>query len=253
VTLKLSPLIHAMFANSPFEEGRKSEFLSRRGEVWRHMDPSRSGLVPPLWKVDPSYDDYIEWALDAGMFLFRRGDEFVKNTGQTFREFLAQGYQGHRATLADFKAHLATLFPEVRLKSTLEMRAIDSLQPELMLAMIGVFTGIVYDERALGEAEELASFLTLEELESARPRLLREGPKAQVFGKTGFDFAEKILSIARGGLSRRSPMGGVADETAYLRPIEKLVEERLTPAEIALKILDRGASIIEATELQFPT
>lgn len=250
VTLRLGPLVHALFANSPFEAGRRSEFLSRRGVVWMNMDPSRSGLVPPVWKRDATYDDYVEWALDAGMFLFRRGERFVRNTGQTFRDFLENGFQGHRATLEDFAAHLATLFPEVRLKSTLEVRSIDAQQPALGLAMIALYTGILYDERALAETEALVEGLRPEQLEEARPRLVRHGPREKVAERSAFSWGEALVEIARGGLERRGRLASGVDESAYLRPLGRLLELRLTPAEEDLARVEAGASLVEATRLR---
>ncbi|HTQ02879.1 MAG TPA: glutamate-cysteine ligase family protein, partial [Polyangiaceae bacterium] len=153
VSLRLSPLVHALTANAPFSERRVSPLKSLRGEVWLHMDPSRSGLIAPLWRLErPTYRDYVEWALDAGMFLFKRGERVLKNTGQTFRAFLADGFEGERATLEDWRLHLNTLFPEARLKNTLEVRACDAQSRELTRAVPALFTGILYDERALAEA-----------------------------------------------------------------------------------------------------
>jgi glutamate--cysteine ligase len=124
LALKLSPLIHAMLANSPFKEGKLAGSKSVRGEVWLDMDPSRSGLIPSIWSNPrPGYRDYVEWALDAGMFLFKRDGNVVANTGQTFRSFMSEGYQGHRATLADWKLHLQTLFPEARLRCAAATRS----------------------------------------------------------------------------------------------------------------------------------
>ncbi len=123
VGLVLAPLVNAMTANSPFYEGRLAGKKSVRGEVWLRMDPSRSGLIPELWEKErPSYRDYAEWALDAGMFLFKRDGQVIANTGQTFRSFMKDGFADHRATLADWKLHLQTVFPEARLKNTLEFR-----------------------------------------------------------------------------------------------------------------------------------
>ena len=163
LSLKLSPIIHAMLANSPFKEGKLAGTKSVRGEVWLHMDPSRSGLIPSLWGVTkPGYRLYVEWALDAGMFLFKRAGKVVVNTGQTFRSFLADGFEGHRATIGDWKLHLQTLFPEARLKNTLEVRSCDSLPSYLAMAVPALFTGILYDTRALDQAIDLLSPLSLD-------------------------------------------------------------------------------------------
>lgn len=235
VLLRSSPLMHAMTQNAPFVEGRVSPLKSRRGDTWLRMDPARSGLIPPLWRAKKlGYRDYVEWALDAGMFLVKRGDRVLPNTGQTFRSFMADGFQGERATLADFRMHLNTLFPEVRLKATLEARACDAQSRDLALAVPALCTGIVYDETALAAAEELMRPFDLEEVERSRPALFRDGLAASIGDRSARDLAEKLLDIARGGLSRRARKNAQgADESIYLDPLARLIETGNCPADRA--------------------
>lgn len=231
--LVLSPLIHAMTANSPFIERRRAPELSHRGKVWLHMDPARSGLVPRVVESKaPRYLDYAEWALDAGMFLFKREARVYRNTGQTFRDFMAHGFDGERATLGDWKLHLNTLFPEVRLKNTLEARACDTLPAALAPVVHALFTGLLYDERALAQAEELAQSLSAEEVSHARPSLVAHGLNANVGKLSARALAECIVSIAEGGLSRRARLDAAGrDERIHLAPLIALVGEGKTPAE----------------------
>jgi glutamate--cysteine ligase len=244
VLLRLAPVIHAMTANSPFIEGRVSPLLSERGDVWLHMDPSRSGLVPLLWKESlPRYADYVEWALDAGMFLFRRGDVFIENTGQTFRSFLADGYAGHRPTLADWHLHLNTLFPEGRLKRTIEMRACDMLPIELVGAVPALCTGLLYDARSLDRATELALELSLEDVVAARPALLEAGLRGSIGGVRAQDIAERIFEIAEAGLAARARPGrdfAGEDERVHLRALGELLGKGRTPAEAIREGLSPG-------------
>src|SRR5688572_28522758 len=236
VSLRLSPLIHALFANSPFKEGRPAPRLSERGNVWLHMDPSRSGLIPALWgRSLPTYDDYVEWALDAGMFLIWRDGQPVRNTGQTFRDFLQGGYEGHYATLSDWKLRLATLFPEVRLKSTLEVRPLDALPRDLSIAAIGVSPGLLYDDEALQQALELCRDFEHEAVTEARPELVRAGLDAPFPGHAStWELANRMLLIARGGLERRGRgHGALRSEADYLEPAFDLVRERTSPAKMA--------------------
>jgi glutamate--cysteine ligase len=249
VSLRVAPILQAMFVNAPFKEGRTAGRLSERGNVWLHMDPSRSGLIPNLWtRKLPGYDDYIEWALDAGMFLIWRGNQPLRNTGQTFRDFLEHGYQGHHATLSDWRLHLATLFPEARLKSTLEVRPLDALPRELAIAAVGVWTGVLYDQQALDGAYELTQELEFDAVERARPGLVTRGLDAGLPGKwqDGYELAKVVLSLAQGGLSRRAEDCGLPDESQYLAPIVELVEARSSPAEEALRRHAAGQSILDS-------
>ncbi len=248
VSLKLSPIIHAMLANSPFKEGKVTDSKSLRGEVWLHMDPSRSGLIPSLWhKAKPGYLDYVEWAADAGMFLLKREGEVVVNTGQTFRHFLRDGFQGHRATVADFKLHLQTLFPEARLKNTLEVRGCDSLPASLAIAVPALFTGILYDARSLDQAAELVAPLDLETVTRDRPALIREGLSASLAGKPAVNFAQQVFDIASGGLSRRGRRNAQnEDERRFIKPLERLLKSAESPADDLTRGLSPGDEL--ATE-----
>ncbi len=252
VALRLSPLVHAMFANAPFLEGRATELLSQRGNVWLHMDPSRSGLIAPLWDaVEPGYQQYVDWALDAGMFLFRRNGRLLRNTGQSFAEFMRDGFAGERATIGDFRLHLTTLFPEVRLKNTLEVRSCDNLPPELALSAIALWTGVLYDDAALGQAESLTAACTFEGYRALRPELIRNGLATTLWGRVGWEWAESLLDIARGGLERRGRRDAAgADERIYLAPSVELVQRRAHPADDALRRFSASGSILDATRLR---
>lgn len=236
-SLLLSPLVNAMTANSPFVERRRAEQLSRRGDVWLRMDPARSGLVlPVLVNERPTYRDYVEWALDAGMFLIKRGPRVLRNSGQTFRDFLANGFQGERATLGDWKLHLNTLFPEVRLKNTLEVRGCDALPLRLAPAVPALFTGLFYDDVALGRAEELARSIGVDAVRAARPDLVRRGLAARIGDRSARALAEQVIEIAEGGLRRRARLDAAGrDESVHLAPLAELVGRGVTPAEELLE------------------
>ncbi len=232
--LGLAPVFQAMCANAPFIEGRVSELASERLDVWLNMDPDRSGLMPRLWKSErPRYRDYVEWALDAGMFFIKRPDaRLVLNTGQTFRDFMANGFEGERATHADWFRHLATLFPDVRLKSTLEVRTCDALPGDLTPAVPALFTGLLYDEQALAEAEELARGVTLEAATASRAEVPRKGLSGRLGTKPVRELAERLLGIAAGGLSRRGCLNAQGqDEGIFLQPLARLVSQGLCPAD----------------------
>jgi glutamate--cysteine ligase len=244
VLCRLSPLVHAMTANSPFIEGKVSKRKSERGDVWLHMDPSRSGLVPAIWTDRPRYSDYVEWALDAGMFLFRRGESFIHNTGQTFRDFLENGYEGHHATSSDWFLHVNSLFPEARLKRTIEMRACDCLPMSLIGAVPALVTGILYDEKSLDLAIEFAARFDYDAVEAERPRLVAEGLSGKLGDETTESLATRIIEIAESGLSRRARVGpGGADERQYLAPLRELVARGECPADRLVFGLSPGSAV----------
>jgi len=250
VSLKLSPIIHAMTAHAPFAERRRTALASLRGEVWLHMDPARSGLIPSLW-TDRLLGcaDYVEWALDAGMFLFKRDERVFFNTGQTFRDFWTHGFEGERATIGDFRLHLNTLFPEARLKNTVEVRGCDTQRLELTPAIPALFTGILYDERALAEAEELVREFDYQTVEASRPALVKDALRAHIGEVPARALAERVLDIALGGLDRRSQLDASGrSERALLEPLAPLVERGECPADDTARGIEANATI-DVTEL----
>lgn len=244
VSLKLAPLTTAMFANSPFVEGKITGEVSRRARVWLDVDPERTGLLPQTWREGARFRDYIEWALDAGMFMFKREGKGVDNRGQTFRDFLKNGFKGHRATMTDWETHLNTLFPEVRLKRTIEIRGADSLPKPYFAALPALWTGILYDDAALAEADALAADLQIDELKELRTRIPFEGLRAPFRGKPLAALAEKVVEIAERGLERRAILGRDGnDERVHLASIKALVEHAKCPADVLLEGLSDGPEL----------
>lgn len=246
--LPLSPVFQAISANSPFYEGRISPRRSERADVWLNMDPVRSGLIEQLWSVPtPRYGDYVQWALDAGMFFFKRDGRVVHNTGQTFRAFLDDGFEGHRATLTDWSWHLGTLFPEVRLKTTLELRSSDSLPANLSAAMVALFTGLIYDEKALSEVEVLSRSLAAQAVKDAQKQVPERVMEAQLGGRPVRAIAESLLEIARGGLDRRNRLNAAGEtESVYLAPLDRLIGLGRCPADELIGDQPVGAEVNSA-------
>jgi glutamate--cysteine ligase len=236
VALRLSPLVTAMFANSPFYEGRLFGGRTYRARVWLSVDPDRQGLIPAVLERGRRFADYVDWALDAPMFLFKRGGEVVENTGQSFRSFMKHGFRGHRPTFKDWETHLNTLFPEVRLKRTIEVRGADSLPANLACALPAVWTGVFYDARALDEAEALVASFTAAELEALRPRIAEQALMATFRGAPLADLAARLLDIAGGGLARRARLNkNGKDERAHLARLAALVEKGSCPADVLVE------------------
>lgn len=230
--LRLQPIVTAMFSNSPFVERARSGRCSQRALVWLNMDPDRSGLLPFAWSARPSYLRYVEWALDVPMFIVKREGELLDNTGQTFRQFMAEGTRGERATRRDWEIHLNSLFPEVRLKRTIEVRGADSQQRLLAPALSALWKGLFYDGESLDRAYALGQELSLAEVEAARPQIAEQALHARIGGRPVGDLAERVLEIARSGLERIGDRDAEGrGEEDFLVPLEALVARRLSPAE----------------------
>jgi glutamate--cysteine ligase len=244
LSLKIAPWLNAWLANSPFLEGQVSGKLSQRGDVWLRMPADRSGLVEKLWQSrEPSYEDYIEWVLDAGMFLFKRDGYIIDNSGQPFREFLEDGYQGHHATLADWQFHLNTVFPEARLKSTLELRCLDALPDDLTTSASALMTGLLYDADALKAAAKLLAPFGYGAIRALRPALVARGLDVKENGLDGFALAGELLELASTGLSRRAARYGLESELTLLDPLGELVRERTSPAKRLIREFKKSAGM----------
>jgi glutamate--cysteine ligase len=258
VGTKLAPLTTVMLANSPWKERVSAGGVTYRGRVWLDVDPDRSGLVPAMWKDEASFATYVEWALDVPMFMFKRHGVKVVNTGQTFRSFWKNGFQGQHPTQGDWQTHLNTLFPEVRLKKTIEIRGADAQRTSLACALPALWTGIYYDDRAFAEAEALCDGWTHAEVSATRETLWRDGLKTLFRGAPMQALAERLIEIAEGGLERRGfkrPDG--KDERVHLARLKELVAQGKTPADEVLARVKGpsptfAADVVAAVDLANP-
>jgi len=239
VGLALQPVITALFANSPFTEGRPNGFLSARSEIWRATDPDRTGMLPFAFECGMGFERYVDYALDVPMYFVKRGDVYHDVSGASFRDLLAgrlAELPGERATVSDWANHLSTIFPEVRLKRYLEVRGADVGPPERMLALHALMMGLYYDQAALDAAGELIKPWTADERQGLRDAVPRLALKATIAGRTVRNVARDVLTIAEGGLRRRARRDADgADETRYLAPLIKIVETGRTAAEAWLE------------------
>jgi len=239
VSLAISPVVTAMFANSPWLEGEATGARSHRAAVWLDVDPDRTGLLPFAWEEDFGYRAYVEYALGVPMFMLKRDGAPVLNTGQTFREFLADGFSGHRATMDDWTTHLNTIFPEVRLKNIVEVRSADSQKTSMICAMPALLKGILYDETALSRAEAMVSGLTHDLVAAARPDVAQRGLQAELAGREIAEWASELLSLAEDGLGRLSHLNRRGeDERIHLSKLKHLVDHGQCPADALLEIVD---------------
>jgi len=231
----VSPLVSALFANSPLHLGKPSGYVSRRVHVWRHVDPDRCGMLPFVFEPGFGYAQYVEWALDVPMFFVLHDGAYRPVNGFSFRRYLAEGHEGKRATLQDWNLHLTTLFPEVRLKQFLEVRGADAGTPEMTCALPALWKGILYDARACDEAWQLVADWSFSEREASLEEVARRGLGARVAGRPVLPLARELVEISRRGLARIADGGdGAPDERGFLDPLAALAERGRSPGDEVL-------------------
>ena len=230
----LAPLFYALFANSPLLDGRPSGYLSTRGEIWSRTDRDRVGLIPQLFDEGADLTNYVDYALDVPMYFIAREGRLLDMTGErfSFRRYLAEGFAGFQATLADWDLHLSTLFPEVRLRPQIELRSADSLPPGLTLSVAALAKGLLYDDAARGDFRKLFHSVGRAALQEVYRQSWRLGLRTPVGSHTLRDVARQALILAREGLVRQQRhSGGHFDETLFLDGIEDIAESGVTLAE----------------------
>lgn len=232
VSLALQPIATALFANSPFMEGKPNGFLSYRSHVWTDTDDARTGTLPFVFDESFSFEKYVQYVLDVPMYFIYRNGTYLDATGHSFRDFLVgkcEVVPGEYATLDDWEQHLTTVFPEVRLKRYIEMRGADGGAWRQLCALPALWVGLLYDEQSINEAYELVSSWTDAEREQMRLDAAEFGLKAKFRDGTLQEIAMKTLALSSAGLKRR----GHYEET-FLKSLFDIAETGVTTAEILL-------------------
>jgi glutamate--cysteine ligase len=239
VSIALQPVATALFANSPFTDGKPNGFLSFRAEIWRHTDADRTGMLPWAFEDGMGFERWVDYALDVPMYFVKHGDEYVDVAGQSFRDLIARklpGMPGASATISDWSNHLSTTFPEVRLKRYLEMRGADSGPLASLLALPAFWAGILYDDASLDAAWDLVKGWTAEERQKLRDEVPKAGLATLVRDRTVLEIANDALRLAYAGLARRKRLDAAGhDETLYLEPLQDRLARGTTPAEDLLE------------------
>lgn len=238
VSLALQPLATALFANSPFTEGKPNGFLSARANVWTDTDPDRTGMLDFVFEDGFGYERYARYALDVPMYFVHR-DSYIDASGQDFKAYMKgelAAFPGHRPTMDDWADHLTTLFPEVRLKKYLEMRGADAGPWSRLCALPALWAGLLYDQTSLDAAWDLVKGWSNDDRRAFRSKAAISGLKGEIAGRPVKDLAMDVLDIARDGLRRRERLsGGLVDETGYLGELFEIADSGLTPADRLLE------------------
>ncbi len=232
VSLALQPIAAALFAASPFTEGRLNGFQSLRSEIWRDTDKARTGMLPFAFEPGMGYERYVDYALQVPMYFVYRGGRYIDASGASFKDFMAgklPALPGETPTLDDWSDHLTTLFPEVRLKRFLEMRGADGGPWQRICALSALWVGLLYDDDALEAAWSLVKGWTEEEREGLRNAVPRTALKTRFRSLTVQDIARDVVRIARHGLRQRRRINPASqDESIYLEPLMEVVQSGRT-------------------------
>ena len=239
VSLALQPVATALFANSPFTEGKPNGFQSFRSHIWTDTDPDRCGDLPFVFEDGFGFERYADYALDVPMYFVYRDGRYIDASGQSFRDFLEgrlPALPGERPLLTDWSDHLTTLFPEVRLKKFLEMRGADGGPWQRLCALPALWVGLLYDQEALDAAWELVKDWTAEERAGLRRDVPRLALAAPFRNRTVREIALEVLAISSAGLRRRDRASDCGDdESGFLQTLFAIAESGETPAAALLK------------------
>ncbi len=239
VGIALQPIATALFANSPFVNGKPTGMLSYRSHIWTDTDPDRTGNPSVVFEDGMGFERYADYALDVPMYFVHRRGRYIDVSGQSFRAFLdgkLEALPGERPTMTDWVDHLTTIFTEVRLKQFLEMRGADGGPWRRLCALPAFWVGLLYESATLDAAWDLAKDWSREEIEAMRAGAAKIGLKAPFRGMTVRDVALEVLEIAKDGLKRRARLDrGGSDETGFLTTLVGIAQTGRSPAEELLE------------------
>ncbi len=241
VALALQPVATALFANSPFFEGRPTGFKSWRSRIWRDLDPARTGMLPFVFEEGFGFERWVQYALDVPMYFVYRDGKYIDALGQSFRDFLEgrlPALPGETPTLSDWADHLTTIFPEARLKQFIEMRGADGGPWRRLCALPAFWVGLMYDQSALDAAWDMVKGWDSETREALRVAASVDALQAEVNGLKMIDLAREAVAIAESGLKARaipSANGMIPDETHFLNALKESVESGKVPADELLE------------------
>ncbi|MDV7271998.1 glutamate--cysteine ligase [Thioclava sp. A2] len=241
VALALQPVATALFANSPFLDGKPNGFKSWRANVWQNLDPARTGMLPFVFEDGMGYEAWVDYVLDVPMYFVYRDGKYINALGQSFRDFLKgelPALPGEKPTLSDWADHMTTVFPEARVKKYIEMRGADGGPWRRLCALPALWVGLTYDQTALDAAWDLVKGWDHETREGLRRAAAKDALQGEVNGIKLHDLAREAVAIAQSGLKARAKPGAgglIPDETHFLNALEESVASGRVPADELLE------------------
>ncbi|NQW15052.1 MAG: glutamate--cysteine ligase [Rhodobacter sp.] len=237
VALALQPVATALFANSPFFEGKVNGHQSWRARVWRDLDGARTGMLPFVFEDGMGFERYVQYALDVPMYFVYRDGKYIDALGMSFRDFIKgelPALPGEIATLSDWADHLTTIFPEARIKKYMEMRGADGGPWRRLCALPAFWVGLMYDQGALDAAWDICKDWDAETRENWRVMASVGGLHSEVGGRNMRDLAAEVLEISTAGLKARALPGAnglVPDETHFLNALQETIADGRSPSD----------------------
>jgi glutamate--cysteine ligase len=240
VSLALQPIATALFADSPFTDGKPNGFMSFRSHVWTDTDPDRCGTLPFAFESGMGFERYVDYMLDVPMYFVYRDGEYIDVAGESFRDFM-QGklptLPGEIPSMGDWSDHVTTAFPEVRLKRYIEMRGADGGPWDRLCALPALWVGLLYDDQALDAAWDLVKTWTQEEHDMLRREVPKRALHVQLRERKLQQWALEVVAIARAGLHRRAALDKIGgDEAGFLNVLQEIAESGKCPAEEKLDL-----------------
>lgn len=231
----LESIATAMFANSPFDQGKISKYKSLRSHFWHHTDPNRTGLLPFVFEKGFSFEKYTDYALGVPMYFINRNHNYIDMTKYTFKEYLDENSnnQDDAILLKDWEDHLTTLFPQVRLKQYIEIRSMDACSWDLICSQPAFWIGILYDDEIMDNVKEITESWTQEDREYLNKTVPQEGLQSTFKEKKLISFAQDFFELSKKGLKKRNRLSkyGEFDESIHMKDLEKNLENGCSPAD----------------------
>ena len=231
----LESIATAMFANSPFDQGKISKYKSLRSHFWHHTDPDRTGLLPFVFEKGFSFEKYTDYALSVPMYFINRNHHYIDMTKYTFKEYLDENSnnQDDATLLKDWEDHLTTLFPQVRLKQYIEIRSMDACSWDLICSQPAFWIGILYDDEIMDNVKEITESWTQEDREYLNKTVPQEGLQSTFKEKKLISFAQDFFELSKKGLKKRNRLSknGEFDESIHMKDLEKNLENGCSPAD----------------------